>query len=92
VDPDRVLLDLLRARRLEERGLVKAGIPANAKAKKSYEITAAGKETLVEQTLATLKTVQPAHPSLLLGMIHWSVLTREQALEALATRKARRGR
>jgi DNA-binding PadR family transcriptional regulator len=74
--------------RLEERGLVKAGIPANAKAKKSYEITARGKETLVDQTLATLKSVQPTYPSLLLGMIHWSVLTREQALKALKTRKS----
>lgn len=73
--------------RLEQRGLVKAGIPANATAKKSYEITARGKETLVDQTLATLKSVQPTYPSLLLGMIHWSVLTREQALEALETRK-----
>jgi DNA-binding PadR family transcriptional regulator len=61
--------------RLEQRGLVKAGMPANATAKKSYEITARGKETLVDQTLATLKSVQPTYPSLLLGMIHWSVLT-----------------
>lgn len=74
--------------KLEGRGLVKAGLPARAKAKKSYEITSTGKEALVAQTLATLRSVQPAYPSLLLGMIHWSVLTRDQALEALKTRKS----
>ena len=73
--------------RLEQRGLIKADIPANAKAKKSYEMTAKGQETLIDQTLATLKSVHPTYPSLLLGMIHWSVLTRDQALDALETRK-----
>jgi len=73
--------------KLEQRGLIKAGTPASAKAKKSYEMTAKGWEMLVDQTLATLKSIHPTYPSLLLGMIHWSVLTREQALDALGTRK-----
>ena len=74
--------------RLEQKGLIKANIPASAKAKKSYEMTPKGQETLVDQTLATLKSIQPTYPSLLLGMIHWSVLTRDQALDALKTRKS----
>ena len=74
--------------KLEQRGLVKADIPANAKAKKSYTMTALGKKTLIDQTLATLQSVHPIYPSLLLGMIHWSVLTRVQALSALETRKS----
>ena len=74
--------------RLEQKGLIKADIPASAKAKKSYEITPEGEEMLIDQTLATLKAVHPTYPSLLLGMIHWSVLTRDQALDALNTRKS----
>ncbi len=73
--------------RLEQKGLIKADIPASAKAKKSYGMTPEGRETLIDQTLATLKAVHPTYPSLLLGMIHWSVLTRDQALDALKTRK-----
>ena len=73
--------------KLEQKGLIKGDIPANAKAKKSYEMTTKGRETLIDQTLATLKSVHPTYPSLLLGMIHWSVLTRDQALDALAKRK-----
>jgi DNA-binding PadR family transcriptional regulator len=73
--------------KLEQKGLIKADVPASAKAKKSYDLTSKGRETLVEQTLATLKSLQPTYPSLLLGMIHWSVLTREQALDALEVRK-----
>lgn len=74
--------------RLEQKGLIKADTPASAKAKKSYEMTAEGRETLINQTLSTLKSVHPTYPSLLLGMIHWSVLTRDQALDALKTRKS----
>jgi DNA-binding PadR family transcriptional regulator len=74
--------------KLEQKGLIKANVPTSAKAKKSYEMTPVGMETLVEQTLATLKSIQPTYPSLLLGMIHWSVLTREQALDALEARKS----
>jgi DNA-binding PadR family transcriptional regulator len=74
--------------KLEQKGLIKADTPASAKAKKSYQMTAKGRETLVDQSLATLTSVHPTYPSLLLGMIHWSVLTRDQALDALETRKS----
>lgn len=74
--------------KLEQRGLIRADTPTSAKAKKSYELTTKGEETLIDQTLATLKSLHPTYPSLLLGMIHWSVLTRDQALGALKTRKS----
>lgn len=73
--------------KLEKKGLVSATLPATAKAKKIYEITDAGRKSLVDQTIAALKTVRPNYASLLMGMLHWAALTREQALEALATRK-----
>ncbi len=73
--------------KLEKKGLVEAEMPASAKAKKIYKMTAAGEEALVNQTLAALKTIRPTYSSLLMGMIHWSVLTRDQALEALQKRK-----
>ena len=72
---------------LEKKGLVKAEAPAAAKAKKSYKLTAAGKKTLATQTLTALTTVRPNYSSLLMGMIHWPVLTKEQALDALRARK-----
>jgi DNA-binding PadR family transcriptional regulator len=73
--------------KLEESGLITAEEPTNPKARKRFEITEKGKETLVKQTLFTLKTVQPTYPSLLLGMIHLAVLSRDQVLDALKTRK-----
>lgn len=73
--------------RLEQKGLIKADTPASVKARKSYRMTPEGRDTLIDQTLATLKVVHPTYPSLLLGMIHWAVLTRDQALDALRTRK-----
>jgi DNA-binding PadR family transcriptional regulator len=74
-------------RKLEKGGLIKAEKPSSPKARKRYEITPKGKEILVDQTLIALNTIQPAYPSLLLGMIHLSVLTRDQVLDALRTRK-----
>ena len=73
--------------KLEKKGLVLAEMPATAKAKKIYQMTEAGRDALVDQTIAALKTVRPTHSPLLMGMLHWAVLTREQALEALAARK-----
>jgi DNA-binding PadR family transcriptional regulator len=73
--------------KLEKKGLVRAETPATAKAKKSYSMTRTGKKTLVDQTLTALKTVRPTYSSLLMGLMHWSVLTRDQALDALQTRK-----
>jgi DNA-binding PadR family transcriptional regulator len=72
--------------KLEKKGLVTAQTPATAKAKKGYVITKAGRKTLVKRTLAALKTVRPTYSSLPLGMIHWPVLGRDQALEALQVR------
>jgi DNA-binding PadR family transcriptional regulator len=74
--------------KLEKKGLVEAETPAAPKAKKSYNLTRTGRKTLVRQTLTALRTVRPTYSSLLMGLIHWSVLTRDQALDALQTRKA----
>ena len=73
--------------KLEKKGLILADIPEKAKARKRYALTNKGREVLLDQTLTTLKYVQPSYPSLALGMIHFGVLTRDQALEALRTRK-----
>lgn len=73
--------------KLEKMGLVKAETPANSKAKKEYSITNRGREILVKQTLAAIKNFGPTFPSFLIGMMHWPVLSREQALESLSVRK-----
>ena len=73
--------------KLEKSGLIIARRPEKRKAKKSYTITDTGHEMLVRHTLRALESVRPIHSSVLLGMIHWSFLTRTQALEALRTRK-----
>lgn len=73
--------------KLEKGGLVTAKQPEKAKTKKSYTITDAGRDMLVSQTLAALKTIRPNYSSVLLGMIHWSALSRKQALEALQQRE-----
>ena len=73
--------------KLEKRGLIKAEKPASLKGRKRYDITQTGRDILIEQTLAALKTVQPIYPSLLLGMIHLAVLSRDQVVDALRIRK-----
>src|SRR5262245_19031544 len=73
---------------LEKKGLITAETPASARARKSYTVTRTGRKALVNQTLTALKAVRPACSSLLMGMIHWPVLTRTQALDALRTRRA----
>jgi DNA-binding PadR family transcriptional regulator len=72
--------------KLKRAGLVSARKPAGARARRTFALTAAGRRVLVAQTLAALRTSRPTYSSLLLGMIHWSALEREQALEALAAR------
>jgi DNA-binding PadR family transcriptional regulator len=76
--------------KLETMKLVAAKGPAkakgNTKAKKIYSVTKAGRRALLTQTLAALKTVRPMYSSLLLGMINWSVLKRDNALQALQAR------
>jgi DNA-binding PadR family transcriptional regulator len=73
--------------KLEKGGLIKAEKPSSPKARKRYAITQKGKEILIDQTLVALKTIQPTYPSLLLGMIHLAVLSRDQVLDVLRTRK-----
>lgn len=72
--------------KLEKRGLVSAKEPAGAKARKTFKLTAAGKRMLVAQTLAALGSYRPTYSSVLLGMIHWPILEREKALDAMKTR------
>jgi len=76
--------------KLKNLGLVTAQKPrrtnASTKVRKVYSVTPAGRRTLVAQTIAALRDVQPAYSSVLLGMINWSALKRERALEALAAR------
>jgi DNA-binding PadR family transcriptional regulator len=72
--------------RLEKRELVTADEPAGAKAKKVFRVTAAGRTTLAEQSLAALRTVRPSYGPVLLGMAHWPVLERLAALGALEER------
>ena len=64
-----------------------AGTRAGSKAKKVYSITPTGRRALATQTLAALREIRPAYSSVLLGMINWSGLSREPALEALAARR-----
>jgi len=72
--------------KLKRAGLVSAKKPAGGKAKRTFTLTAAGRRTLVTQTLAALRTYRPTYSSLLLGMMHWPALTRDQALGALTAR------
>ena len=76
--------------KLETMKLISAEISpemkANSKAKKVYSVTEGGRSALVAQTLAAIGTVRPTYSSVLLGMINWAVLERDDALEALQTR------
>ncbi|KAA0219686.1 MAG: PadR family transcriptional regulator [Planctomycetota bacterium] len=86
--------------KLQKLGLVTAKRPTGAKTgtkvRKVYSVTPAGRRVLAAQTVAALREVRPAYSSVLLGMINWPVLKREQALEALEARskaiKAERAR
>jgi DNA-binding PadR family transcriptional regulator len=76
--------------KLQELGLVTARSPAGAraraKARKIYSISPAGSRALAAQSAAALREVRPAYSSVLLGMINWPALKREQALMALQAR------
>ena len=72
--------------KLEKAALVTAKQPAEAKAKKIYSATKAGFGALVGQTLKALAQLRPTYSSVLLGMAHWPVLERGQALAALQAR------
>jgi len=72
--------------KLERKRLVRSKEPARAKAKKLYTITAAGRKALVSQTLMSLSTYRPTYSSVFLGMLHWPVLEKDDALRALRAR------
>lgn len=72
--------------KLETKRLIRAKEPTREKAKRVFTATAAGRKALVSQTLTSLSTYRPTSSSLLLGMLHWPVLQREEALSALKAR------
>ena len=72
--------------KLERKRLVRSKEPARAKAKKVYAVTAAGRRALVAQTITSLSTYRPTYSSLLLGMLHWPVLEKDEALKTLRSR------
>jgi len=73
--------------KLESSNFVKADTPLSEKAKKRYKLTRSGKKALVDQTQSALKFFRSSNSSLLMGMIHWSVLSRDQALSGLKARQ-----
>lgn len=72
--------------KLKRAGLVSAKNPAGAKARNTFKLTAAGRRVLAAGTLAALRAYRPTYSSVLLGMIHWPALEREEALGALKAR------
>ena len=73
--------------KLEKSGLVATAKVAGVKAKKVFTITERGRRALVRQSLSALTDVRPTHSTVLLGMAHWPVLERKDALEALSKRR-----
>ena len=72
--------------KLEQKSLIKSETPISEKAKKLFKLTRIGRKTLVDQTQASLRDFRSSNSSLLMGMIHWPVLTRDQALQGLKSR------
>ncbi|MCU7922785.1 MAG: PadR family transcriptional regulator [Candidatus Thiodiazotropha sp. (ex Dulcina madagascariensis)] len=72
--------------KLEKAGFVTAETPTGSKTKKTFSITHSGEEALLKQTLEALSGFRPTYSSALLGMIHWSALSRKKALAALEAR------
>jgi len=72
--------------KLEKAGFLASERPAGGKAKKAFSITPAGEEALVAQATKALSCFRSTYSSVLLGMVHWPVLSRETALAALKTR------
>jgi DNA-binding PadR family transcriptional regulator len=77
--------------RLEAMRLVstrrRPGTAANAKARKVYAVTKTGRRALVAQSRTALETVRPTFSSVLLGMINWPALERDDALRSLRSRR-----
>jgi DNA-binding PadR family transcriptional regulator len=74
--------------KLEQKRLIRSKELAREKAKKIYTVTPAGRKALVSQTIASLSTYCPTYSSVLSGMLHWPVLGKQKALEALRARGA----
>lgn len=72
---------------LEKKDLVISTKPLQAKARRSFSLTEKGREVLVAETLGAFETIRSSTSPLLMGMLHWSVLSREQALGALQKRR-----
>ncbi len=72
--------------RLEKMELVSSEKPTEAKAKKVFSVTDAGRAELVSQTLSALRNLRPNYSSVLLGLAHWPVLEQDAALTALQKR------
>ena len=74
--------------KLEAAGFVRSKKPVGTKARKTFSVTAKGRRALVARTSGALSTYRPTYSSLLLGMIHWPALAKDEALEALEARSA----
>ena len=72
--------------KLEKAGLTVAQAPDSAKSRKVYSITPEGRAAMTTRTLEALSVFRPTYSSLLLGMAHWPLLSREAALNALEAR------
>ena len=72
--------------KLEKMSLVAAGKPPGPKARKIYAVTERGLEALTARSLAALGSVRPTYSSVLMGMLHWPLLKRKDALKALRER------
>src|SRR5262249_40869876 len=72
--------------KLEQKRLVRSKEPAGAKAKKVYAVTGVGRKALVAQTITSLSAYRPTYSSVLLGMLHWPILEKDEALKALRAR------
>ncbi|TXH16084.1 MAG: PadR family transcriptional regulator [Gammaproteobacteria bacterium] len=72
--------------KLEQKRFVRSKEPASEKAKKVFTITKAGRQALVKQTVASLKTCRCVSSNVRLGMLHLPVLTRDEVLDSLRAR------
>ncbi|QAY77244.1 PadR family transcriptional regulator [Sphingosinicella sp. BN140058] len=74
--------------KLEKKGLIRQDpVPASAKGRKPYAITAAGRESLAATCLKLLAEPAGAPPPVLVGLANWPALDPAAALAALAERR-----
>jgi DNA-binding PadR family transcriptional regulator len=74
--------------KLERADFVHAASSNGPKARKTYTISPEGREALISRTVQALATWKPTYSSVSLGMLHWNILPRDQAIDALAERVA----